>query len=278
MSELLPRGHLFSQHSLNTYLRCRRRFLLKYVDRQPWPCPERQEPGEYRAHLERGRTYHQWIARDQLGLPMDAMVAATPDVQLQSWWAAYKTFDWDALPEGLREAELPVVVPLGDYRLYARYDLLAADVGGDAVIVDWKTLDRLPSRQVLDTRAQTRVYLYTLVEAGHVLTDGAPVAPERASMMYWFANRPDAEASVAYSRQRHARDGDYLRTLVQEIVGQERGAFECTDDRRQCVQCAYRTLCDRTGESEGPKGDAEAWLDEDLDLSLDSDAVEELAY
>ena len=36
---LIEPGHLFSQHSLRTYQRCPRRFLLRYIDRQPWPAP-----------------------------------------------------------------------------------------------------------------------------------------------------------------------------------------------------------------------------------------------
>ena len=44
MSELIRSGHLFSQHSLNTYRRCARRFLLKYVEERPWPTPEEEDP------------------------------------------------------------------------------------------------------------------------------------------------------------------------------------------------------------------------------------------
>ncbi len=170
---LIPPGYLFSQHSLNTYLRCPRRFLLKYVEHQPWPMPEEQDPLGYEAHLARGRVLHHWLARHHLGLEMEPIVAATPDPNLQAWWRAALHFDRAALPQGLREAELPVVVPLGRYRLYARYDYLALDPAGDAVIVDWKTLETRPSAKVLRQRVQTRVYLYTLVAAGHVLTGGA---------------------------------------------------------------------------------------------------------
>ena len=55
---LLDPGFLFSQHSLNTYVQCPRRFLLRYVDRQPWPMLERDEPLAYEEHLARGRVFH----------------------------------------------------------------------------------------------------------------------------------------------------------------------------------------------------------------------------
>jgi len=273
---LIEPGYLFSQHSLNTYLRCPRRFLLKYVDRQPWPIPEDRDPREYQEHLERGRLFHQWLARLHLGLDVEPIVAACGDPRLQVWWRAVRSFDRDALPSGLREAELPVVVPLGAYRLYARYDYLALDPGGDAVIVDWKTLEVRPSFEVLRERIQTRVYLYTLVAAGHVLTGGTPVDPERAEMLYWFANYPEETAIVPYSAGGFQRDGQFLVRLVEEITSQPREAFLRTQNERNCARCNYRTLCQREGAE--PAAEGEDWLDEDIDFELELEEVEELEY
>ena len=276
MSEILGRGHLFSQHSLNTYLRCPRRFWLKYVQQQPWPMPERDNPRVYQEHLLRGRIFHQWLAREHLGLDMEPIVAGSDDPQLRAWWQAARTFDRDALPSGLRVAELPIVVPLGDYRLYARYDYLALDPGGEAVIVDWKTLEALPSQRTLRQRMQTRVYLYTLVAAGHVLTEGIPIDPAQVSMLYWFANFPDDSATVPYSASAFQRDAQYLTQLVQEIVGQSPEAFACTEDVRQCARCNYRSFCHRE-EAVAAEG-AQDWLDEDIALNLELEDVPELEY
>ena len=123
--------------------------------------PEEEDPREYLEHLARGRIFHQWLARAHLDLAVEPIAAASEDPQLRQWWAAAQQFDRDTLPSWLREAELPVVIPLGDYRLYARYDLVALDPGGEAVVVDWKTLAELPSERTLRARMQTRVYLYT---------------------------------------------------------------------------------------------------------------------
>jgi len=274
--QLIEPGYLFSQHSLNTYLRCPRRFLLKYVDRQPWPTPEDQDPWTYQEHLARGRTFHQWLAREHLGLDMAPIVAACGDPQLQAWWRAARGFDRDALPIGLREAELPVVVPLGDYRLYARYDYLALDPGGDAVVVDWKTLGTRPSLELLRGRVQTRVYLYTLVAAGHVLTGGASVRPERSAMVYWFANFPEDTARVVYSAPAFERDGRDLLRLAEEIASLPREGYSRTDDLRVYARCNYRTLCQRV--DAGPAVEGEDWLDEDLDFELELEEVAELEY
>ena len=275
MPPLFEPGHVFSQHSLNTYLGCKRRFLLKYVDDQPWPVPEDDDPAAYRGHLERGRVLHQWLAREHLGLDMDPIAGASGDALLRRWWEASKGFDRERLPAGIREAELPVVVPLGDYGLYARYDLLALDPGGEAVIVDWKTLETVPPLAVLERRMQTRVYLYTLVAAGQVLSGGRPVAPERAEMLYWFANHPDDEVVVPYSRRAYAEDERYLLGLVGEITEQSREAFVRTDRLTRCARCNYASLCGRdpSQESEG-----EGWLDDDIDYALDLEQYPEMEY
>jgi len=275
-TSLLPAGYLFSQHSLNTFVRCPRRFLLKYVDRQPWPMPEEEDPQEYLEHLARGRIFHQWLARLHLDLAVEPIASASEDAQLRAWWAAAQQFDRDELPSWLREAELPVVIPLGDYRLYARYDLVALDPGGEAVIVDWKTLAALPSERTLRSRMQTRVYLYTLVAAGHILSEGIPVNPANARMVYWFANYPDATTTIRYSAQAFREDGQYLMQLAEQIAHQPREAFARTDDLRQCAHCAYRSLCQR--DEQQAAAERSDWLDEDIDFELELEDVPELDY
>lgn len=280
-SPVIPPGYLFSQHSLGTYRRCRRRFLLKYVDRQPWPCLEDENPLPYRRHLERGRIFHHWLARRHLGIDMRPIVHAHDDSDLRRWWDAVERFDWDTLPRDLREAELPVVVPIGaamstSHRLYARFDLLALNVGGDAVVVDWKTLENRPTERTLRERIQTRLYLYGLIAAGRVLTGGVPIDPDRTAMLYWFANYPEDTSIVHYSEAEYRQDEEMLGDLVEEIARLPRDAFGLTDDQRQCGRCNYATLCHR--ESAAALPSVADWLDEEIDLAIELENVQELDY
>lgn len=269
-----PEGYLFSQHSLNTYSRCKRRFWLRYVARLPWPVPQGDDPLAYEAHLERGRVLHQWIQRDLLGLPVSTK--ASDDEELRDWWERYREFDWTVLPTAVREPELPVVVTLGGFRLYARYDLAALDPGGRVVVVDWKTLGGVPSRLVLERRVQTRVYLYTLARVATSLLGGEVVAPERISMLYWFATRPEEPVWIAYDAQAFQADALRLERMMTEIAGQPREAFTRTNQVAQCARCNYRTLCERDGIPVNEVDAGEDWLDDDLALELD--AVPEVPY
>lgn len=272
---LLPAGYLFSQHGLNTYRRCKRRFLYRYIDRQPWPMPEAEDLSTYLSHLERGRVLHQWVARALLGLPVEPMALAAEDAQLLAWWRAFQRCDLSGLPGPVREVELPVITPLGDWRLYARFDLLALEPGGPAVVVDWKTLAQAPSLRTLSARVQTQVYLYALVATGGVLSGGAPVEPGEAEMRYWFA--PSEEwVTIPYSRARYVADGRTLRALAEEIATQPREAFALTEALRECQACTYRSLCER-GDATQP-AEATAWLEEELDFQLDLDAAEAVEY
>ncbi len=275
MGNLIQPGHLFSQHSLNTYLRCRRRFLLKYIDQQPWPVPEDPDPWAYQRYLMRGRVLHQWLERQQLGINVETIVEHTTDQELKSWWYKTRLFDRSRLPQQIQLAELPVVVPLGPFRLYARYDLLAIDPGERAVIVDWKTLSAVPSYRTLAERVQTRVYLYTLVLAGEVITQGTPIPPEQASMLYWFVSQPTRTFEIAYDRDKHAENGEWLRQLVDEIASLERDDFPPTNDARRCLRCNYRTLCGRE-RSIDIEPSPEDWADEDLDFQLDLESLQGL--
>ncbi len=274
---LIEAGHLFSQHSLNTYLRCKRRFWLKYIAQQPWPMPEQENLSEYQAHLARGRTFHQWVARALLGVDADLLgqaAAACGDEALLAWWLAFGRFDLSIVPEGLREVELPLIVPLGEYRLYARYDLVAFSPSGEAVIVDWKTLERLPSWRVMRERVQTRVYLYVLASAGHIVTGGAPLDPSRLEMIYWFA--PFEEMfRIPYSRREFQAHRQALLRLVEEIAASPPEAFVPTENPRECAFCNYRSLC---GRQEAPRDPSLNWLDEEIDFALDLDEAIEMTY
>jgi hypothetical protein len=177
------------------------------------------------------------------------------------------------LPSSVRRAEVTLTTPLGAHRLSAKYDLLALEPGRRAVIVDWKTERKRPTRAQLAARMQTRVYRYVLVEAGAALNGGHPIQPEQVSLVYWFAEFPAEPEVLPYDPAQHAQDITLLTGLVDEIAARTGAEWPKTSEEMRCQYCTYRSLCNR-GITAGT-GD-ESDVEVDLDIALAE--VEEIAY
>jgi hypothetical protein len=261
---MIDASFLFSQHSLGDFADCPRRFYLRYIAKQEWPLIEAPQAGlgdalAYREYLRKGAVLHQWIERFWLGLATPDAAIAAEDDEMRLWWARFLASDFSALPP-LRLPELALVAPLGRYRLYARFDLLAhGDADANLAIVDWKTLrgERAAAKSFLGKRLQTRAYLYVLATAGAPFNEGRAPDPERCTMRYWLANFPDAPwVTIDYSPRELEQDRAKLSALVDDIASRTTpAAFELTTDVRQCAACTYRTLCKRDGAAPVDAGD-----------------------
>ena len=282
----LPTDFQFSQGSLQDYVDCPRRFLLRYVQGLAWPAIDAEPPLENERYLQQGAAFHRLAHQHALGIPTERLAVAG-DGDIRRWWRNYL----QSGPAGLPAKRYPEVVlsaPLGGYRLLARYDLIAIDPAMDAamgrgqraVIVDWKTSRRRTPRDRLQARLQTRVYPFLLVQAGLHLNDSHPLPPEQVEMIYWFSDFPADPERFSYDRAQHGADEAYLAALIGEIAG--RGSdedFALTSDDRRCRYCRYRSLC-RRGEVAGLLDDDDGELAGDFDPAADLDAfldVEQIA-
>jgi hypothetical protein len=259
---MLDSTFLFSQHSLSDFADCPRRFFLRYVAKQSWPLVESSPIGmetlSYREELRRGAIFHQWVERYWLGVeqqgelskPQDAKETKRDDT-LAIWKSRFLAEDFSGLPS-MRLPELELVAPLGDFRLYARFDLLASEPNR-AVIVDWKTLrgENPPSFEFLKNRIQTRAYLYVLARASAPYHGGLAFDPEQISMRYWLANFPERLwVEIPYSRTEYEADKTRLQNLAQDAARRKgEDQFEKTSDERKCKHCSFRTLCHRKSET-----------------------------
>jgi hypothetical protein len=153
----LPERFQFTQSSLQDYLDCPRRFQLRYVLDQPWPAVASEPLLERERLADLGRRFHQMAQRHTVGVPVEQIAASAQDAELVKWWRSYLNVPPRDLPSSVRRAEVTLTTPLGPHRLSAKYDLLALDPGRRAVIVDWKTELKRPTRVQLAARMQTRV-------------------------------------------------------------------------------------------------------------------------
>lgn len=269
----------FTQSSLQDYVDCARRFELRYIERQRWPAVEAEPVLEHERHMQQGADFHRLVQQHLSGIPAEKLAPLVREEPLARWWTAYLNHGLD-LPAA-RTPETALSAPLGEYRLLAKYDLLAVEPGERLVIVDWKTAQRRPRRDRVAARLQSWVYPYVLVEAGAHLNGGQPVAPEQVTMIYWYAEAPGEPHVFAYDSEQHARDRAQLSALIAEIVA--RTEFPLTGETRRCAFCTYRSLCDRgSGAGEIDAFDEDAFMVDDAGDApgpdLDFDQVAEVAF
>lgn len=262
----LPEEFVFSQSSLQDYADCARRFELKYLLKQRWPAPEVDDLLEYERRTAQGQQFHQLVHQHQVGIPPEKLMRQIEDAAVRRWFESYLRGGFKGQPE------VTLSVPLGNHWLLAKFDLLAIEPGGRALIVDWKTVQAgpLPTAAQLLKRWQTIVYRFVLARA-------KSIPPEQIEMRYWYAAHDGATVSLPYdSAQMQADEANLLRVL-REI--ETRPDFPFTPDERRCRFCVYRSLNNR-GVEAGPLAEWDE-VDEDIDLtgfSLDIDQIGEIEF
>jgi hypothetical protein len=235
----------FSQHNLQDYADCPRRFELRFVLRRQWPALQSEPVLEIERRAELGRRFHEMVYQSNLGIAADQILASTNDPELCEWWNEYLGSPILAELPNPRRAEFTLSAPFEGQRLLAKYDLLAVEPGGRAIIVDWKTSGKPLARGYLANRLQTRVYPFLLVEAGHALNGGQPIQPEQVEMIYWYPSEPANPLHFHYSRAQYQADREYLAAMLREIAARKPGEFPLTADLKKCAYCVYRSLCNR---------------------------------
>jgi hypothetical protein len=272
----LPTDFHFSASSLQDYADCPRRFQLRWIQGLAWPSVEAEPAEEFERLLQQGSAFHRLVQQHFSGIPLQRLERLAAGDNLRRWWRNYLESGLVDLPQ-MRYPEVDLSAPFGHYRLAAKYDLIAIDEGKRALIVDWKTAQRRPRREILAERLQTRIYPYLFVLAGHSLNGGAPLAPEQVEMIYWFAEFPAQPERFAYDPAQYDADSAYLGALIAEIEGLGDGDVPLTSDERRCRFCVYRSLCER-GVVAGPLGEDEGESELAADFDLDFEQIAEVEY
>lgn len=270
----------FSQSSLQDFVDCQRRFKLRYLQHIAWPAIQAEPAHENERFIQRGQRFHHLAQQYLSGVPADRltrMAETDADENLARWWQNFLEIIPTQL-EGARFVEVTLEAPLGVFRLEAIYDLVLLRPDGQALIFDWKTSQRRPSRTWLLERLQTRVYPYLLAQAGASLNHGSAIAPESIEMIYWFTEPDQPPERLAYSTERYELDGRYLRGLTETIRSLDPDHFNMAETDQPCSYCVYRSLCDR-GVKAGDMAASEAYEPaEPGDLSFDLEQIGEISF
>lgn len=289
----LPPSFTFSQSSLQDYVDCQRRFLLRYLLRLAWPALQSEPVLESERRMLLGQRFHRLAQQYWLGVPAERLEAMIQEDELRLWWQSFTHFAAGLHGAGALHPEVGLSAPLGGQRLLAQYDLVVAGADGRFTIYDWKTSLRKPPRLWLKERLQTRVYPYLLMRAGAGLNRGQPIPPENVEMIYWFTVQPDQPERFSYGAGQYAEDQRRLGGLVEEIQRQaqalalpadalavlQSSAFPLTERRERCAYCVYRSLCDR-GERAGLLDQAEPGDEGEstLEIALDFEQIAEIEF
>lgn len=282
----LPDTFAFSQSSLQAYEDCPRRFWLAYAEQLPWPAIEASPVQEYEQLMRLGANLHLLIQRAEIGIDPDQLAFGL-EQPLAGWFDAYLRHRPADLPKSFVEPERVLTIPMGRYRLAAKFDLITAEPDGRVVIIDWKTSRQRTEPSTLRRRMQTLVYPYVLVEASAGLPWG-PVRPEQVEMRYWFTAAPGQPVVFSYDRAQHDATHAQLQQIVSSILaGRHEADFPKTPDteinrKRFCSYCIYRSRCNR-GVTAGDLTelvDTEEFFAVDLEAALEFTLadVDELAF
>ena len=267
----------FSQSSLQDYADCPRRFQLRYIDRLIYPAAETEPALENEKHLQEGQHFHRLAQQYLLGNPAEKLEKMANSPNLARWWENFITAK-DL--SGLRDLtglypEVTLSAPLGDFRLVAKYDLIALTEDEKLIIYDWKTYRRRPRNEWLAARWQTRVYRSLLVRAGSQFYEGKPIVPERCETVYWFSNFPDESVRFSYDESQYNRDWDAMMRLMEEI--QDASDYPLTEDRQKCAYCPYRSYCDR-GIQAGNLDTIEAEMESEALFDVNFEQIGEIEF
>lgn len=267
---MIPADFTFSQYSIQDFLDCQRRFILRHVLHLPWPAPVTDDQAKYEHHRDQGQTFHRCLQQYFSGVPAEVIGASISDELLAGWWDNFlsgaRSFPWSKsgeLPFGLiLKPEFQLTAILGSHRVTAKYDLITGLPGNHFWIYDWKTSPNPASVEKLELHPQTRLYCWLLADAGASVNLGLVIPPEQISMTYWYVQQPARPVSFQYSAEQFETDGRQLTALLDYICSIPEDEFRLADDLRQCRYCVYRSYCERGFKSgEFKNMDADAGLE-----------------
>lgn len=272
----LPDDFTFSQSSLQDYEYCARRFELRYIEKLRYPALATANILAYEERKRRGDRFHKMIQQYLLGVPDNLLEESLgDDDELAGWWHTFMDYGLAGLPSE-RYPEITLQTHLEDYRLIAKYDLLAIAPGGQAMIMDWKTTLYVPPPKEEHSDLQTTVYRYVLAQAGADLY-GGEIPPENIRMTYWYAARDGQRITFDYSEQQMRNDEAELCRMIEEIETAKE--FKLTDEENLCRYCQFRSHCNRGDQAaDWDPADYDDEPSDDEDFEIDFDQIAEIEF
>jgi hypothetical protein len=238
MKTNIPADFSFSQSNLHTFLRCRYKFYLRYIQALVWPAQLTSDSLVFEEDRNAGIRFHQLVHQYFIGFDQDLlhqMSQNDPDPRVLEWFSSFllspfAELDGELHPEKTLNANI-------DGKLFmVKMDLLQF-VEGHYHIYDWKTSRKIPNRKTLLQSVQTKLYPLVLSEA---LSSNFPIHFHIIEL-----NQIDSPITFTFSALEVAKNRDYFMLLTDEILALEEHEFFRTDKLQICKTCEYRSHCNR---------------------------------
>jgi len=282
----LPRGLQFSQSNLQDFVDCQRRFQLRHILHQAWPAVDAEPYLENERMTDQGAKFHRIVRQQLVGVPeIKISQSISDDDVMKSWWSNYLNelksgiLSLISEPGNQHFEEITLSVPMAEFQLIAKYDLLLIQPDGRLIIIDWKTSQNHPRRSWLADRLQTHVYPYVLTSAVSSLIGGNSPDPNKIEMIYWYTNQPEQVERFPYNLTEYRNDGKYLEELTTILNQKEELIYPLTSNFKRCLFCNYRSLCNR-GSTPGDLHHLDEWLGTEStdEINLELDQIGEIEF
>lgn len=221
----------YSQASLSAFIKCPKKFRLKYLEGLNW----KSEDGHEDDFFKTGREFHLLAERYFSGIIVDT--EKLTDEAQRVWFERLKhSFPLEKGKLYLTEYE----IRMNDNgrRVVGKYDLIVLDETGNIEIYDWKTEPVKLRYEKLKEKLQTKVYMVLAAKYFGIVHKEEY---EKVSMTYWQPEYYDEKIEISYSEERYQADEEQLIRLIDKINGYP---FDNNDiGEKHCAVCEFVSVC-----------------------------------
>lgn len=270
MTSLLPDTFTFTQSNLQSYVKCKYQFYLRYIEHFLWPAPATDDMLAFERDRLAGSRFHQLVQQLLLEVPAEALARSAendPDPRVRAWFELFTRTVYNKLT-GKLFPEYTLSASLDGYLLSAKYDLLQQE-GQEYTIYDWKTSRKKPAKAWLQAQLQSKVF--PLVLANQKEVSSGRLKPT-IRMVYWEVTEPEKPIALECDSGKLKDYRAELSSLIFQIKANRVKDFEKTEDVQRCRYCIYRTYCNRPAL---PAGVDEFLGSEYLSIEGDADILNE---
>ncbi len=238
---MIPKGFVFSQSNLQSYVNCPYQFYLRYVIGLKWPGADTANQSDFEKDMAAGSRFHQLLHQYFIGIDSQLLRQTAkndPDLRLAGWFDAF-THQFNEILQGRLFPEHTIQSRIDNFPVMAKYDLLQINKKR-YTIYDWKTSRNVPSDTTLQNRIQTRVFPFVLANS---LLGSEGFESYKIRMVYWEVSKPSSPFLLDYSRDKYDQDRSFLLNMITTLLANNN--FLKTKDIRSCRYCLYRSHCNR---------------------------------